>query len=146
MEIEFKLYLEPVPHQSVRAIPKIGQNGKPYNMFHQPNKIIKYRKNVRNLVMEQLPKNFEPFEKDIPLIMEVVYYFKYRKTEKKSLIGEMIPKVTSGDVHDNLNKALCDSLQGIVFQQDQQIFDFHAKKYWYKGNGIYIKISTFNKG
>lgn len=149
--IELKLYLEPVPHQSVRAIPKIRRDGQPnewtaFNMFHQPKRIIQYKKDLRNLIKEQLPENYKIFSKDIPLIITIDFYFKYRKSEKKALIGHKIPKISKPDISDNLNKAVFDAMEGVVYEQDQQVFDYHARKYWYTGSGIHIKITPLNKG
>ena len=133
MILDFNFDVTPMAHQSVRC---------EHGVFRQPNKIKDYKRVIQMIARYQLPRGFEMFEKEVPLKMCVRYYFKYRKSEKKSLVQGLckIPKVTIPDVTDNLQKALVDSLAGIIFKQDQQIFSLVAEKYWWYKNCIHLSI------
>ena len=60
---------------------------------------------------------------------------------KKYKIGK-VPKTTKPDLQDNLNKAFFDALEGIVFEQDQNIHHIgEMRKYYYEKDCIKLKIS-----
>jgi len=132
-EIELYFEIRPTPHQSVRTAKGI---------FFQPKKIMDFKKDIAALAKKRLPADFKPWGRDVPVILLINYYFRYRKSEKKENIGAMIPKITKPDVTDNLNKAFVDALAGIVFEVDQQIYGIRAFKYWYHKDAIHAKFKT----
>lgn len=133
-----KLYFDitPMSHQSVRC-------GKGF--FYQPSKIKDFKNRVAVVAKKLLPTDFKMFSRDVPLIMRIEHNFQYRKAEKKSLLGWMLPKLSKPDVTDNLQKALVDALTGIIFERDQQIFDCHAKKFWNYKDYIYVEFEVGEK-
>ena len=56
-----------------------------------------------------------------------------------------IAKVSKPDVTDNLQKAFCDALSGIVYEADQIIFDCHARKFWWMENAISLELIAHPK-
>jgi len=133
--IELTYNIKPIAHQSVRAAK---------GRFYQPEKINNYKKTIQLLTKTQLPKGFKMYPKHVPIVMIVDYLFKYRKQDEKKY-DTWIPKVTKPDVTDNLNKKICDSLEGIVYQQDQQICKIVASKWWAKENKIIINIHEWEE-
>lgn len=132
--------ITPTPKQSVRFA-----EGRAY----QTTKIVNTEKVIKILAKKQLPKDFTKFE-SCPLKAEVVYVFQYNKSLSQKAVqailegeqkGEYVRKFTKPDVTDNLNKLLFDSLQGIVYENDSQISDFHATKVYGKADKIILKIS-----
>lgn len=54
---------------------------------------------------------------------------------------ERIYKYTKPDLHDNLNKALFDALEGVIWERDQNVVSINnLKKYYDKEDKIIIKI------
>jgi len=134
--LKLKYEIEPIAHQSVRQ----GINRKTGNrIWFQPKRIVEYGKIVEILTQNQLPYDFKMYTRDIPLKVDIAYYFKFRKRDKKK---DPFPKITKPDLIDNLQKKLIDSLAGIVFEQDQQIYDLHVRKFWHMQNGIIIHIEA----
>jgi Holliday junction resolvase RusA-like endonuclease len=123
-KLTFKLNIRPMPHQSVR----FGRNGIKY----KPKKIVDYQNYVRRLVQDQLPEDFFmiPSGADIH-IKELTYEYEYPKSWSKKRKQGKIYKTTKPDLQDNLNKAFLDSLEGLVYEQDQNIVSINnLQKVW----------------
>jgi Holliday junction resolvase RusA-like endonuclease len=135
MSLIFELNIRPMPHQSVR----FGRNGIKY----KPKKIMDYQEYVRRLVKDQLPNDFVIIEAGTPISIDYIHYcYAYPKSmAKKYKIGN-VPKTTKPDLQDNLNKAFFDALEGIVFEQDQNICCINnMQKYYCEKDCIKIKIN-----
>jgi len=77
-----------------------------------------------------------------PIIVEYLHYqFTYPKSfSKKKRVSEL-PKTTKPDLLDNLNKAFIDALEGLVFEQDQNIVEVQSlKKFYGESDCITIKL------
>ena len=135
MTLEFELNIRPMPHQSVR----FGRNGIKY----KPKKIMDYQDYVRRLVKDQLPNDFVIIEAGTPIRIDYIHYcYAYPKSMAKKYKVGNIPKTTKPDLQDNLNKAFFDALEGIVFEQDQNIYSIrNMYKYYCEKDCIKIKIN-----
>ena len=135
MTLELKLDITPVSHQSAR----FTRGG----IAYKPKKIKHFQKCLIDLVKEQLPKDFEIIKAGTPITVEFIeYVYEYPKSmPKKNKIGK-VPKITKPDLQDNLNKAFFDSLEGIVFEQDQNIhYICSMRKYYDKSSKIHLKLN-----
>jgi Holliday junction resolvase RusA-like endonuclease len=136
MIVKLNIPITPTPHQSVR----MTRQGRAY----QPKKIVDYKNDVQGLVREQLPASFCLIKADTPIhITRLHYCFKYPSTfpkyKKDSM--EVNYKVTKPDLHDNLNKALFDALEGVVWERDQNVVSIDdMKKYYAPTDHILIEI------
>jgi len=93
---------------------------------YQPAKVINNEQNVRLQVINQLPKPFKPFSKQIE-VLYITFVFPAPKSLKKAdrikiESGELIPKTTRPDATDNLIKGTIDAMKGIVFTDDSIIW------------------------
>lgn len=82
------------------------------------------------------------FPRDLPVSVEIVLSFPYRKTEKKSVVRDRktIPHSSRPDI-DNLVKFLLDCMTRTGFwNDDSQIYDLHLRKYFSATPGIGIRI------
>lgn len=103
------------PHQSVR----FTRSGRSY----KPKKIVDYQAYVIKLVSDQLPEGFEIIPAGTLIFIDQLHYqYAYPKafSKKKRQQGK-IYKPTKPDLQDNLNKAFLDALEGVVYEQDQNI-------------------------
>ena len=137
MTITLEIKTAPIPHQSFR----VGKNGIKY----KPKRIKDYQEYVKRLVQDQLPKDFEPISAGTPIVIEYLHYcFAYTKSMAKKNKYKGYPKVTKPDLHDNLNKALFDALEGLVFEQDQNVIAINdLRKYYDEKDCIKLKITTY---
>ena len=130
--LEFKLNLRPQAHQSF----KIGRGGIKY----KPKKIVDYQNYLRTLVGEQLPNNFVIIPAGTPIIVEYIEYsYAYLKSTPKKRRLPNMPKVTKPDLQDNLIKAFFDALDGLLYEQDQNIVEIKNMSKFYSDSD-YIKV------
>ena len=123
MKISFELYIKPLAHQSFR----IGRNG----IRYKPKKIVDYQRNIKVLILEQLPKDFDIITSGSEIKVNYIeYIYSYPKSfSKKKRVKTF--KTTKPDLQDNLNKAFFDSLEGIVYEQDQNIVEINRMSKFY---------------
>lgn len=140
MEIQLEINIKPIPHQSVR----VTRTGRTY----QPKKINDYKSQIQQAVRKQLPDGFLAFKSDSEIhITRLHYVFEYPKafSKRKRDSGKILYKYTKPDLHDNLNKALFDALEGIVWQRDQNVVSMDdVRKYYGKEDKIIIHIECWN--
>ena len=108
-------------------------------MFARDPKLLEAREQLANGVEQYIPD--KPFTE--PLAVSIFWVFPYKKSEKKSNIGQVIPKDTRPDI-DNLNKNLLDVMNEKFWLDDSQVVRFTSAKAWYKEPGIFIKISPLD--
>lgn len=124
MILSFELNLRPLAHQSVR----IGRGGIKY----KPKKVLDYQKYVRTLIENQLPKNFNIIPAGCPIKVNYIeYIYAYPKSMAKKRRILKAPKVTKPDLQDNLNKAFFDALEGLIYEQDQNIVEINNMAKYY---------------
>ena len=124
MILSFELNLRPLAHQSVR----FGRGGIKY----KPKKVLDYQKYVRTLIENQLPKDFNIISAGCPIKVNYIeYIYAYPKSMAKKRRILKAPKVTKPDLQDNLNKAFFDALEGLVYEQDQNIVEINNMAKYY---------------
>ena len=140
MEIKLNIPIKPTPHQSVR----VTRQGRTY----QPKKISDYKAAIKKAVREQLPDGFLAIKSDSQIhITRLHYVFQYPKSfsKRKKASKEILYKHTKPDLHDNLNKALFDALEDLVWQRDQNVVAMDdVKKYYSETDQIIIHIKCLN--
>jgi Holliday junction resolvase RusA-like endonuclease len=123
--LELKFNVRPQPHQSVR----FTRSGRSY----KPKKIVDYQSYIVELVKCQLPEGFEMIPAGTLIYIEQLHYqYAYPKafSKKKKQQGK-IYKATKPDLQDNLNKAFLDALEGVVYEQDQNIVCINSLEKYY---------------
>jgi Holliday junction resolvase RusA-like endonuclease len=137
MRLVLELNIRPMPHQSMR----FTRQGRSY----KPKKIVDYQAYVRRLVEDQLPGDFKIIEAGTPIVIEKLHYqYAYPSSfsNKRKQQGK-IYKATKPDLQDNLNKAFLDALEGLVYEQDQNIVCIkNLEKYWGEKDKIYLTLNT----
>lgn len=131
--LSFEILGIPKSKQSARFRQFKNKAGKSCISSYQTKDVMQNEANIGWCVTKQLPPNFVPF--DCPLHMEVEYVFPIpqsatKKFKQRIIDGERIYKDTKPDLHDNLNKATMDALEGIVFVNDSRIASMTAVKYY----------------
>ncbi len=123
MKLSFDIYVKPLAHQSFR----IGRNG----IRYKPKKIVDYQRNIKVLILEQLPKDFDIITSGSEIKVNYIeYIYSYPKSfSKKKRVKTF--KTTKPDLQDNLNKAFFDSLEGLVYEQDQNIVEINRMSKFY---------------
>lgn len=133
--------LAPKSKQSVQQ----GKRKDGSKVFFTPTNKKKYQEALSALFMSKIRGPYPKIEKSIPVIMVEHIYLPIRKgtSMKKRIEMEGQPVIVKPDV-DNLIKPLHDALEGLLFEQDQQVFDCHIIKLYSSNPRIEIKWKTFN--
>lgn len=114
---------------------------------YQPKKIADYKQEVQKLVREQLPSSFCLIKADSFIhITRLHYVFEYPKSFPKGKRNNPINyKQTKPDLHDNLNKALFDAMEGVLWERDQNVVSMDdVKKYYGDSNAIILELECSN--
>jgi Holliday junction resolvase RusA-like endonuclease len=135
MEINLTFNIRPIPHQSVR----FGKQGYSYT----PKRVVDYKKNIVTLTKKQLPKNFDMIKSGTPITIEYLHYiFKHPSNFSKKKREVFTFRTARPDLTDNINKALMDALEGVIFEKDENIVHVKdLKKYYGPEDMIKIKLS-----
>jgi Holliday junction resolvase RusA-like endonuclease len=137
MILKLELNIRPVPHQSVR----FTRSGRTF----KPKKITDYQAYVCKLVEEQLPEGFGKIPAGVPIfIRQLSYQYEWSSaTPKKRRVGKVY-KATKPDLQDNLNKAFLDALEGLVYEQDQNIVSIEKLEKYYGEKDKIILILEYD--
>jgi Holliday junction resolvase RusA-like endonuclease len=121
----FVLYVDPVP----KARPRFSSKT---NSFYTPNKTRDFQNFIRTQVCLNLGKYFDypMFNQGEPLCVDIDFIF--RRTadlnKRRSLDGLLWR--ANGEDKDNLEKAVLDALNGVLWHDDRQIVDGRIRKMW----------------
>ena len=110
---------------------------------YKPKNVI----SAENLLMTALYPHKPASPLGGALSVRIVFYFPFKKTEKKSIIkaGLPVPKTTKPDL-DNMAKNVLDAMTKLGFWTDDAlIFDLTLTKYYATQGKIKIEIMQFNQ-
>ena len=110
---------------------------------YKPKNVI----SAENLLMTALYPHKPASPLGGALGVSIVFYFPFRKTEKKSIIkaGLPVPKTTKPDL-DNMAKNLLDAMTKLGYWDDDAlIFDLNLMKYYAPQGKIKIEIRQLDE-
>ncbi|MCC4501338.1 RusA family crossover junction endodeoxyribonuclease [Limosilactobacillus reuteri] len=138
-----KLVFDIEPQSQLR--PRAAYNTRSHHIVvYDPKVTHEYKQRLRQLAQNQYTQ--EPL--DSALKVDVSFFRPVQKSlsaieRARRISGEHRPAVKS-DI-DNYIKALFDSLNGVVWQDDKQICDLVAHKYYSDKPRIEIEVTTVNE-
>lgn len=134
MILTLEYFVKPQAHQSFR----IGRNGIKY----KPKKIVDYQTIIQHLTLDQLPKDFNIIPSGTNIFVNYIeYVYAYPSNMAKYKRQTLQYKATKPDLQDNLNKAFFDSLEGLIFEQDQNIVViYNMSKVYGESNKIRVQF------
>jgi Holliday junction resolvase RusA-like endonuclease len=146
--LRFEILGIPKPKQSARFRIAKNKAGKQFISSYQTKEVKDNESNIGYSVMQQLPKDFIPY--DCPISAQMEYVFpapsSFTKKQKEAIAkGKIIFKDTKPDLTDNLNKGLIDALSGIVYVNDSRIAVTHSVKYYGLVPKTVVVFSVLNK-
>jgi Holliday junction resolvase RusA-like endonuclease len=123
-------------HQSVR----FTRSGRSY----KPKKIMDYQSHIIKLAKHQIKDDFEVIPAGTEIVIEqLTYQYAYLKSEPKKNRNKKIYKVTKPDLQDNLNKAFLDALEGVIYEQDQNIVAINKLEKYYGDKDLITLILKY---
>jgi crossover junction endodeoxyribonuclease RusA len=122
--LNFTVYGLPQPQGSMRAFTPKGWK-RPV-LTSDNAKVKPWRQEIAGTARAIMARDrIEVFRREEPVYVHAIFYFPRPKSAKKSVVH----KTTKPDI-DKLTRALHDALTGIVFEDDSQIVESKAAKYF----------------
>lgn len=129
------LYISGSPEGKQRA-----RQGKGH--FYNPQQALMNK--MKLYIKNQLPENFVPISKHIPISVNNIFFMKIPKVRQKSGWKEFyqndnVPYIEKPD-RDNLDKYILDVCSKVIFADDKQIYDGRIQKYYSLDPRVEIEI------
>ena len=140
MKVEFIISVEGVP----KGRPRLTRSGHAYT----PAKTKKFETLVAKCARFAMSRlGAHPVE-GLPVAVSLLFYYEppvsWSKRRKLEVIEKgAVPKFTKPDT-DNLEKAVLDGMNGIVFEDDNQIAGIYAMKAWSYDRADSVSIGIFD--
>ena len=129
LAITFTVFGTPRPQGSMRALWKPGMK---YPAVTSDNPRLKpWRQQIAGVA---LALNIAPFGDYVPLEITMNFYFTKPKSAKKRRGMTVKPD------GDKLLRAVFDSLKGVLFHDDAQVVEFHARKHYGGPERVTVEI------
>lgn len=133
MAAEFVIHAAPVG----KARPRVTSHG-----TYTPKKTKDYEQRVRNEYGLQCRDKYFGGH---PLTVYITAYYPIPKSASKSKREKMLKGLIRPTVkpdNDNVEKAVCDALNGIAWHDDAQIVDSHCRKWYGEEPCVRVKIEV----
>ena len=135
-EVRFTVYGDPVAKQRARTVRQKTKSGKTFVKSFTPQKTASHEENIA-LVYKSIYHDFK-FPPDVPLRLYCDFYFPIpSKFQKKSVGKKMREAMLAGDVRplvrndaDNCLKTVADAGNGVMYEDDGQIVEMTARKFF----------------
>lgn len=103
-----------------------------------------YQSHIVKLAKHQLKDDFEIIPAGTEIVIEqLTYQYAYLKSEPKKNRNKKIYKITKPDLQDNLNKAFLDALEGVIYEQDQNIVAINKLEKYYGDKDLITLILKY---
>lgn len=124
--------------------PVIGKGGRPIIIHHSDPKTVQYENLVALIGREEMGGR-NPFAGAIEITLRILLKIpksmpKYKR--EKVAAGSLVP-ISKPDV-DNVEKAICDALNHIVWIDDSQIVDVAKRKRFSEKPGVVVTIQELD--
>lgn len=96
---------------------------------YTPQKTVDYENKIKLSYLNAKGRNYGK----LPIFIEITAYYAIPKSANKQTKEDMINglvRATKKPDFDNVAKAICDSLNGIAYDDDCQIVEFKISKYY----------------
>jgi Holliday junction resolvase RusA-like endonuclease len=112
--------------------PKAKKRARNTNNWHNPSD--KDMNVIARIIWSQLPKNFKMIPKDVPVTVNIEWFFEPAKKQKTKKFIDLIknddyPYVKRID-RDNLDKLILDSCNKLLWYDDAQVYNGKLTKYY----------------
>lgn len=139
---------EPVPQNVGKVGRWKAKDGREGTTIRQPGKVVRYKLEAQERMKRALPGGYTGFSffEDWPVVVRLVAIFELPVSRhRKRNPPARQPHTSRYGNCDNLVKAIADAAEGILWDDDGQIFDLHVSKWWgAQGErpGVFLEVLT----
>ena len=135
--VRFTVYGNPVPKARARTVKSVDREGKKRTRSFTPEKTKNHEQNIA-WVYKSIYHGFK-FPSDTPLRLSCDFYFELPKTRyrHKTVTKKMREDMLAGKIRpmnktdtDNCLKTVADSGNGVIYDDDEQIVEMQARKFF----------------
>lgn len=130
------IFLEVTP--TAKGRPRLGKGGNAYT----PAKTRMAEREIRCLLIAEINKaDIKITEKPVYVKMAFHYPYPRKMSQHDKLLADlgMFYKVTRPDL-DNLEKLILDSMNGLIFYDDNQVVKLSSEKIYSPREGVELKV------
>lgn len=136
-EVKFIVFGNPVPKARARTVTEVDKNGKKKTRSYTPEETAIHEQNIA-WVYKSVYHGFK-FPEDVPLRLSCDFYFEMPKTRyrQKPVTKKMREDMLAGIVRpmnkrdpDNLLKTVADAGNHVIYDDDEQIVEMQARKFF----------------
>lgn len=136
-EVRFVVHGNPVPKARARTVTEVGKRGEKKTRSYTPESTAIHEQNIA-WVYKSIYHGFR-FPSDAQLRLVCDFYFEIPKStyRKKAVTQKMREDMLSGKVRpmnkkdpDNLLKTVADAGNGVIYDDDEQIVEMQARKFF----------------
>lgn len=123
MEIKITIPGQPVPQGRPRF------SAKPFPHAYDPKPSVDYKKHVKMVALREKPPKPLSGELEVEVHIYKETLKSFSKAKKVDAEARIIRPITKPDA-DNYAKGILDALKGIIWEDDGQVVDLIARKYY----------------
>jgi Holliday junction resolvase RusA-like endonuclease len=131
-----------VPGSAVgKQRPRVVQRGR-FARAYTPEETVNYEALVRvaaHKAMEGRPLLDVPL--DLTIIIQVAVPQSWSNKRKAEALSGLIRPTTKPD-WDNVSKAICDAMEGVVYVNDSRVVEARVQKFYDKAPGVFVALTT----
>ena len=136
------VYKEPHPKERPRGRIVTPKEGKPFIQWYTPKETTEHEEAIARAWKEK--NGLTPYQG--PVIVRIVFGLKIPKSTSKARIKQMLDRkirpIVKPDV-DNCAKSVLDALNGLAYEDDNQIVSLSVRKYYTDIPKILIKVAEW---
>lgn len=142
MRIEFDIKPRAQSRPRTRVVTR--KDGRPYPVIYEAWDCVAYKKALKVLALKQYrdPPLKGPIR--IEVIFKMPLPYRFNKAQREDALQGLIVPVSKPD-GDNLEKALWDAMNGLLWVDDKQIADWHGRKIYSEKPGIILRFEEIKK-
>lgn len=143
---QFKFIFEGKPKGKERPR-TVRKNGRVWT--YTPKSTKEFEEKIRLNYLESpdiynMPFNPKNFGGDIKVYIDAYFSIPKSYSDSKKFLMENAPCTKKPDC-DNIAKSILDSLNGIAYKDDSQIYEIHVTKRYSRNEGIVVQLNYYNE-
>lgn len=142
MRIEFDIKPQAQSRPRTRVV--MRQDGRPYPVIYEASNCAAYKKALKVLALRQWrnPSLAGPIK--IEIVFKMQLPFKFNRSQKEDALQGLIVPASKPD-GDNMEKALLDAMNGLLWVDDKQIVSCKWNKVYSEKPGIILAFEEVKK-
>ena len=142
MRIEFDILPKAQSRPRTRVVTR--KDGRPYPVIYEPSGCTAYKKALKVLALKQYRNPLLKGPIKVVMIFKMPLPYRFNQSQKEDALQGLIVPVSKPD-GDNMEKALLDAMNGLLWSDDSQIVECRWNKIYSEKPGIILQFEEVKK-